>query len=301
MEQRAQSGYWPSKRLRLLALDDLAWRRRGPTEAAVRAFRADTATLRRMPGGAGHAWTDGRVVLKPIGCVPEHNWVCDVYAQWTATEVRVPEPVRPAGDSGADWSVEGWGAHVFVCGADLELPAELERVKEASDAFHACTAHLPRPPFLDDREDPWAFGDRMAWEDAEPFDDPETRDLIERLRGHLAPTTESAQVIHGDVLPNVLHADGAPLAVIDWPPYFRPAAMANAIAVTDAVTFRGAPLSLLDKWASGADWDQLLLRALLYRLGPTNVFAFHRRLRGSLVHHVKLLEPVVEAVRVRAG
>jgi hypothetical protein len=33
-------------------------------------------------------------------------------------------------------------------------------------------------------------------------------------------------------------ADGHVPAVIDWPPYFRPAGMANAIAATDAVTFR---------------------------------------------------------------
>ncbi|HEU4546661.1 MAG TPA: hypothetical protein VFR88_10255, partial [Microlunatus sp.] len=65
--------------------------------------------------------------------------------------------------------------------------------------------------------------------------------------------------------------------------------MANAIAVTDAVTCRGAPMSLLDEWESGEDWPQLLVRAIVYRLGPTGFFALHNRLMGSLVTHVERL------------
>jgi hypothetical protein len=135
---------------------------------------------------------------------------------------------------------------------------------------------------MDVRDDPWAFGDRLAWEAAEPVGDDETIDVIRRLRGHLASVaTTPGQVIHGDILPNVLVADGLPPAVIDWPPYFRPVGTANAVAVTDAVTFRGASLSLLDEWETGEDWNQLLVRALLYRLGPTGLFASRNRLMGS--------------------
>jgi hypothetical protein len=94
----------------------------------------------------------------------------------------------------------------------------------------------------------------------------------------------------------VMLADDHVPTVIDWPPYFRPAGLANAIAATDAVTFRGAPLSLLDEWSSGADWSQLLVRALLYRLGPTGIFAIRDRLMGILVTHAKRVAPVVDAI-----
>lgn len=120
--------------------------------------------------------------------------------------------------------------------------------------------------------------------------------MIERLRDHLAPVSSPSQPIHGDVLPDVLVHDRLPPAVIDWPPYFRPAAATRAIAVTDAVTFRGAPLSLLEEWADGSDWHQLLVRAILYRLGPTGVFARHDRLMGSLVTHVDRAQRVVDAL-----
>lgn len=124
--------------------------------------------MRRLPGGAGHVWTDGRLVLKPVGCVPEHAWVCQVYAAWKTDDVRVPEPVEPHGADTAGWSVDGWGTHVYLPGRDADLGDELARVKEASDAFHHGVADLPRPAFMDDRDDPWAFGDRLAWEAAEP-------------------------------------------------------------------------------------------------------------------------------------
>jgi uncharacterized protein (TIGR02569 family) len=285
--------------VRLLTATEGEWRQRGPTPGAVRAFGVRQEALRRLPGGQGHAWTDGRLVLKPVGCVPEHAWVCEVYAAWEAEDVRVPEPVKPRGDDGLGWSADGWGAHVFVSGREVDLPREVARVKEASDAFHLSVTDLPRPGFMDARDDPWAFGDRLAWDAAEPEGDEETLEVIAQLRRHLAPVTSPEQVIHGDILPNVLLSDRLPAAVIDWPPYFRPVGMANAIAVTDAVTFRAAPLSLLDEWAAGEDWNQLLIRALLYRLGPTGLFASRNRLRGSLVTHLQRVRPVVDAVLLR--
>ncbi len=288
----------PPTPCRLLQASDWEWRRRGPTEHAVRAFGVRASDLRRLQGGVGYTWTDGRLVLKPVSCLPEHAWVCDVFSAWDATEVRVPEPIRPKGQDGG-WSANGWGAHVFLPGRDLDLPREIEKVREASDAFHQSVKDLPRPRFLEYRDDPWAFGDRLAWEDAEPHGDTATLAVINRLRRHLAPVASPDQAIHGDILPNVLIAEGRAPGVIDWPPYFRPAGLANAIAVTDAVTFRDAPLDLLDEWSSGEDWDQLLIRALLYRLGPTAVFASHGRLMGSLVTHVERLDRVLDAILPR--
>jgi hypothetical protein len=285
------------KPLRLLNEADRAWRRRGPTPRAVRAFGVRADELRPMPRGA-HTWTDGRLFLKSVGCIPEHAWVCEVYANWTATHVRVPEPVMPHGPDETGWSSDGWSAQLLVRGRDTE-PDELEKVKNASDAFHDCIRDLPRPGFMDDRDDPWAFGDRLAWEDIEPEGDDKTLAIISRLRKHLAPVSDRPQVIHGDILPNVMVGDRQVPTVIDWPPYFRPAGMANAIAATDAVIFHAGPLSILGKWSSGEDWNQLLVRALLYRLGPTGIFAVRSRLMGPLATHVQRVASVLDAILSR--
>lgn len=73
-------------------------------------------------------------------------------------------------------------------------------------------------------------------------------------------------MIHGDVGGNVLRAPGLPDAVIDWPPYHRPAGFSLAVAAGDAVCWEGAPEALLDVWSDVPDWDQLLLRAVIYRI-----------------------------------
>jgi hypothetical protein len=265
----------------------------------MRAFGVREDALRPFSGGAGYNWTDGRLVLKPVGYIPEHDWVCEVFAAWESDDVRVPEPVAPRGTDGMGWSVEGWGAHVFVPGRDTDLVHELARVKDASDAFHERIKNLPRPEFMDVRNDPWAFGDRVAWEAAKPEGDQETLEVICALTDHLAPVSTPGQPIHGDILPNVLVADRLPPAVIDWPVYFRPIGLANAVAVTDAVTSRGAPLALLDEWETGEDWNQMLIRALLYRLGATGLIASRNRLMGSLVTHVERVRPVVNEVLSR--
>jgi uncharacterized protein (TIGR02569 family) len=279
----------------------------GPTPRCLAAFGVDDRRIGRLPGGQGQAWSDGRVVLKSVGFEPERTWISEVYAGWTAHDVvRVPEPV-PADESaeGASkhtrWVVDGWSAHVFVAGRDAELLREIDDVRQAGDVFHDAVSGLDRPDWLDDRDDPWAYGDRLAWEGAAPIGTPAVLALMDRLIEALAPVGSPSQIIHGDLLPNVLLADGLPPAVIDWPAYWRPAEFARAIAVTDAVTFRGASMSMLDDWATGPDWHQLLVRALLYRLGPTGFFTTRNSLMGSLVTHAEKVAPVVAAVLNAAG
>ena len=81
--------------------------------------------------------------------------------------------------------------------------------------------------------------------------------------------------------------------MIDWPLYYRPAAMANAIAITDAVTFRNAPTELLDTWDDRARLGSTAPARLLYRLGPTGFFTVRNSLMGSLLTHVQRVRPVV--------
>jgi hypothetical protein len=84
------------------------------------------------------------------------------------------------------------------------------------------TADLPRPAFLDHRDDAWSFGDRVAWDGEPPQGAPEDLELLEEALAALRPVSSPAQVVHGDVGGNVLRAPGLPDAVIDWPPYHRP-------------------------------------------------------------------------------
>src|SRR5262245_1260629 len=108
----------------------------GPTRESLRAFGVDSGDLRLLEGGQGNTYSDGRLVLKSVGCVPEHDWISEICAGWSAAdEVRVPEPVRPGVET-EHWSVDGWGAHVFVPGGDIDPARNLPLIREASAAFH---------------------------------------------------------------------------------------------------------------------------------------------------------------------
>lgn len=234
-----------------------------PPASVVAAFGAGPARVGRLTGGQGRTWRVGDLVLKPVDHAVEHAWVSEVFACWRDARVRVPEPVRAVDGS---WSYAGWAAHRWVEGRDLTLPQEMHLIRRASDAFHRVVRPLPRPAFLDERSDPWSYGDRVAWEGAEPQGHEATRDLIGAGLAALKPVQSPGQVIHGDIGGNVLVAAGLPPAVIDWPPYFRPAGFALAVAAADAICWSGAPLSILDTWSDVPEWDQLLLRAVIYRV-----------------------------------
>lgn len=80
----------------------------------------------------------------------------------------------------------------------------------------------------------------------------------------------ACQVIHGDLLGNVLFAEGHPPTVIDWAPYWRPVGLGDAIVVADAVCWHGTPVEALAKLGGNVpEWPQLVLRALTFRIATS--------------------------------
>jgi len=236
----------------------------GPGAEVLEAFGLDPAAhVEPLPGGQGRAWRSGQVVLKPVDDLGEHSWVCGVFEDWPAgAGVAVPDPVRS--DSGR-WAFEGWGAHRLVPGEHLRAGDDPARFRQAVDGFHDVVATMPRPGLLDERDDPWSHGDRVAWGEADPTGTGPVRDVLQEALGACRPVDLPSQVVHGDLTTNVLESP-AGAAVIDWPPYFRPRGWALAVVAVDAVCWQGTPPSLLDAWSDLERWRDLLLRALAYRL-----------------------------------
>lgn len=224
-----------------------------------------------LRGGMGRTWRVDEVVLKPVDDVVEHAWVAEVYDTWSSSEVRVPQPLRAEGA----WSFAGWGAHVLVPGDNAHAGDDPRWFREVCATFHTEVADLPRPSFLDARDDAWSYGDRVAWDALSPEGAPATLALLRRAIERLEPLDLAPQVVHGDLGGNVLR-DGDRPAVIDWPPYHRPRAWALAVVATDAVCWEGADPSLLDDWHDDPVWPQLLLRAVVYRLATRG----HNEARG---------------------
>ncbi|WP_037077220.1 TIGR02569 family protein [Pseudonocardia spinosispora] len=232
-----------------------------PPHAVLVAFGATEPPV-GLAGGKGETWRAGRLALKPVEFEPETLWRADVLAALPdSPEFRIARPVRTLGGA---WIAEGWEATTIVAGdPDVSRPDDVLR---AGNAFHTAIADLSRPAFLDDRDDPWAFGDRVAWEELPARVSPGASDLLEQLVRSRRPVELESQVVHGDLLGNVLFADGLPPAVIDWPAYWRPASWASAVAVVDALCWYGAAPELAARWSHLPEWGQMLVRALIYRI-----------------------------------
>src|SRR6202008_4421796 len=89
---------------------------------------------------------------------------------------------------------------------------------------------------------------------------------VARPLAALRPVDLPGQLVHADLGGNVLFADGLPPAVIDFSPLERPAGLPLAVAAVDALMWRQGRPELLRYLAGERELDQLLARALVYRL-----------------------------------
>jgi uncharacterized protein (TIGR02569 family) len=260
-----------------------------PPPPVVLAAFGVTVAPRRMPGGRGETWRAGDIVLKPAeGAVS--RWRSEVLSALPATGAfRVARPL-PARDGG--WLCAGWEAMSAVAGE--AAPHRVDEIIDTGTAFHAAVAAAPRPSVLDERDDPWAYADRLAWGEPVPAATTAVSPLLEPLFAARRPVRTPAQAVHGDLLGNVLFAPGLPPAVIDWAPYWRPPGWAYAVAVVDALCWHGAPPELVDRHAYRPDWGQMLIRALIFRIA-TRVDSGWRRPPESAYR------PVVDLVVAHAS
>ena len=245
---------------------------RAPPAGVLTAFGAAGVPVRES-GGEGRTWRVGALILKPCEDAAEAAWTAGVLSTLPpSNEFRVAAPV--AARAGG-WIVSGWQAWQAITGTpDVTRCAQ---VLDVADAFHQAIAGFSRPAFLDSRDDPWAYGDRVAWQELPVNPHGVMADLLQPLADARRPVDLPAQPVHGDILGNVLFDQDRPPAVIDWPVYHRPALWSQAIAVIDAVTWYGAPQELLRSRDDRPGWGQLLLRALMYRIATNEGCRRHRR------------------------
>ncbi|MGU3409228.1 hypothetical protein ACLBWP_03900 [Microbacterium sp. M1A1_1b] len=253
-----------------------------PSDAVLCAFGVAGAPLERLLGGQGQTWRAGDVVVRPHGDATEARWRSDTLARLPHTAAfRTPRPVPT---TGGGWLAGGYEAWEWLDGTTD--PTRVGDVIAAGAAFHRSVAGLPRPAFLDRLDGPWATADRLVWDGSLPADP-----TLDRLAAAFRPVTSPSQLIHGDLLGNVLFADGQPPAVFDWAPYWRPAGLGAAIAAVDAVCWHGVPLDRLRALGTGVpEWSQLLVRALAFRIVTLHELGAWDH--GQADHH----RPVVDAL-----
>jgi uncharacterized protein (TIGR02569 family) len=226
----------------------------------------------RLAGGRGDEWRAGGIVLRPAGSPGAARWTADLFSTLSGPGFHVPRPVRSAT---GDWVADGWVAWGWLPGA----PADLSGVSPSwgplatvCRAFHTALAGLPAPRWLGRDGSPWTVSDQVAWGERDaagilgPAGEP-LRGQLTSLLEALRPVELPAQIVHGNFGGSVLFADAEPPTVSDLSPLWRPAGLAIAIAAVDALLWSAADPQILDFLAGERQLDQLLARALVYRLG----------------------------------
>ena len=240
-------------------------------EAVLRAFGVSGSAPARLPGGPGGTWRASDLVLKPARSPGAARWAAGLFAALSGPGFRVQRPVRSAA---GDWVADGWVAWRWLPGAPADLSGASPYwgpLVAVSRAFHAALAGVPAPRWLGRDSSPWTVSDQVAWGEQDPAGilgaagEPLRRQL-ESLLAALRPVDLPAQLVHGNFGASVLFADGEPPAVTDFSPMRRPAGLAVAVAAADALLWSGAGPEILDELASQPQADQLLARALVYRL-----------------------------------
>lgn len=218
-----------------------------------------------LSGGEGPAWRVGDLVFKRALGEEEWPWLGEHLPSVREDGFRLALPV-PASDG--RWVVGGLCAQTWLAGAHPTTP-RWDEVLALCERLHAAMRHLPRPPFLEERTHPWAIGDRVAWSE---MPSPVDHAFLERLLAIRRPVALPSQVIHGDLIDNVLCHDILPPAVIDPAVYWRPPGFASAVVVGDAIRWSNAdPVRLLAASEHLEAFPQLFVRAVIFRLVTTLV------------------------------
>jgi uncharacterized protein (TIGR02569 family) len=230
-----------------------------PPDHVFLAFGAKPVDAELLPGGT--VWRCGEIVVKPVTDKAHAIWLAQALDRIDAPELRIARPVRSADGR---VMVGGWSATRYVSGTPEHRNDEvvLTAVK-----LHRATAELPRPRFLDNRDDIDAVADRIAWEERDvPLDETKGGRWFEVLAGARKPIPLPDQVVHGALLGDVLFDGRAAPGIVDFVPFYRPAEWGAAVAAVDAMAWGGAGIELLYRWSHLPEWSQLLLRAILFRL-----------------------------------
>ncbi len=214
----------------------------------------------RFAAGRGQTWAAGAVVLKLVEDEAEANWIASLAATVRQRSFRLAGPV--AARDGR-WIVDRWSAWTRVPGE--HSTTRWAELLAAADAFHKAVAGVAKPGFIERRSDRWRIADGIAWGEA-PASDLVGITHLDRLLAASRPVDLPDQLVHGDLVGNVLFADGLPPAIIDLSLYWRPVGYSAALVVGDALAWEGATPEIVRLIERFAEWPQLLLRAVIFRI-----------------------------------
>ena len=231
-----------------------------PSSEVITAFNLSGEPV-LLRGGQGAGYRVGDAVLKPAGDALETIWIAEINDMLVSDQFRVPKPLKARDGS---WIYNGWTASAFLSGEHRE--GAYAEAKELCCAFHQAFRSVQKPSWFDKKTDVFALADKAAWGEIPLPDYEPANDRLKKLVGLLRENTLENQLIHGDWgLNQILFHPSLPPAVLDLTPYFRPADYPIADMLISGIINHGNDLSILQLGNDVKEFEQLALRALLFR------------------------------------
>lgn len=248
-----------------------------PSPEILRAFQCE-GSLERLAGGEGRSFKIGKHVLKPVDDVAQHEWSCSIISQLDSPAFRTSKPIR---SQSGTYVHKGWSASRYEPGSHLK--GNWRQKIEVGLEFHAQINRLPWSG-LPQSNDWWTHAHDIVWGRRQlPINlHPQIKQHVLDLLGCLRDIPYTDALIHADLCGNILFSENSPPLVIDFSPAIAPIEYAQAIIVADAIPWEGAPLKLIEELPQTITRNQMLLRAICFRVivkalsKPTDIDQFRQ-------------------------
>lgn len=233
-------------------------------------FHADAGEPQAMGVAWDYGWRVGNIVFSQVVHPDRAAWSARVREKLDPQGLRI---VRPLTSTDGRYVSAGWRANSFVEGvparrgdetvaAALRLDDVLKNV-EVSDSL------------IDvDRSDLFSVADHLAWSENPAsfvFDDAlpaheAVAPLVTKLSRFYRPIDAPRQVCHADMFATTIYSGTQAPAVTDLVGCARPYGYTAALAIVDLLVAEAQDEGVMRRFEHIPNLDQLLLRALNYRL-----------------------------------
>ena len=291
-----------------------------PSVPILMGCRADRGTPELVGHEWGYGWKVQSAVLRRAHHADTAIWSAKMRHKLKPSGIGV---VRPLRSSDGRYILGGWHADTWVQGhpaprfdeiaaASLLLSESIDQAMGVGGNDRFSENPLPQ---IDLDERPWTAQHLFAAADQAAFSEDPSQVIAPGLDVSAVASSTVAQalelassvaalrdevrapnrVVSSDMVGTTVFDGSSPAVVTEIPPVFHPHAWPVALTVVDGMAWGNADDGLASRWSHLPDFDEMMVRAVLYRLF---VHALHPGAKeGSLVG----LGRMVEVVRARRG
>ncbi len=271
-------------------------------------FHADPKEpAKQLGAGWDYGWRIGGIVFIKVSHPDRAAWSSRTREDLQVDGVRIVRPIR---STDGRFINAGWRASAYVPGV---LANRVDETVAAALRLDEALSELPIPDSFHsvDAKDAFSVADYAAWRDehdvvildpAVPSQEivgslvPKVRDLLRPMFGADGERIMN-QVTHADMFATTLYSGQQPPAVTDIVGVAHPKGYTAAQTIVDALMLNAVDTGILDRFRHIEHLDQLVLRALLYRL---YIHAMHPLATANTGTNLELVcQAVVSKVRGR--